>query len=201
MRQLILDLVPAQPPTLENFAAGGNVEALTGLAGWLAAEAPDTCVLLWANPRRQVAPAGRERVRFTPMPDRSGARRTARQRHLRCRRQRRGARCRRPDRTLQCFNRLRRRGRLLAAARVPPLATGAARGSAHPTRLRPDFSPAPAIRRGEAAALAAQARERAACRWRRKRSTTCWPARRATCARLAAILAALDRYSSNRNAR
>ncbi len=49
MRQLILDLVPAQPPTLENFAAGGNVEALTGLAGWLAAEAPDTCLLLWGE--------------------------------------------------------------------------------------------------------------------------------------------------------
>lgn len=49
MRQLILDLVPAQPPTLENFAAGSNAEALTGLAGWLAAESPDTCLLLWGD--------------------------------------------------------------------------------------------------------------------------------------------------------
>jgi DnaA family protein len=49
MRQLILDLVPAQPPTLDNFAAGGNAEALTGLASWLAAAVPDTCLFLWGE--------------------------------------------------------------------------------------------------------------------------------------------------------
>ena len=49
MRQLILDLVPAQPPTLDNFATGGNAEALTGLAGWLAAADPDTCLFLWGD--------------------------------------------------------------------------------------------------------------------------------------------------------
>ena len=49
MRQLILELVPAQPPTLENFATGGNAEALTGLAGWLAAAAADTCLFLWGD--------------------------------------------------------------------------------------------------------------------------------------------------------
>lgn len=49
MRQLILDLIPDHPPTLENFAAGGNADALTALAGWLSAENRETCLFLWGE--------------------------------------------------------------------------------------------------------------------------------------------------------
>lgn len=49
MRQLILDLVPPPPPTLENFVAGGNAEALTGLAAWLSPDNAETCLLLWGE--------------------------------------------------------------------------------------------------------------------------------------------------------
>jgi len=56
MRQLILDLVPDTPPTLENFAAGSNADALTGLAGWLTADgntgtsgSTETCLFLWGE--------------------------------------------------------------------------------------------------------------------------------------------------------
>jgi len=36
MRQLILDLLPAERPSFENFVVGSNGEVLTGLASWLA---------------------------------------------------------------------------------------------------------------------------------------------------------------------
>lgn len=36
MRQLILDLLPDSPPTLDNFVPGGNGEAVAALTGWLA---------------------------------------------------------------------------------------------------------------------------------------------------------------------
>lgn len=49
MRQLLLDLIPDTPPTLENFAPGGNADALTALAGWLAPENRETCLLLWGE--------------------------------------------------------------------------------------------------------------------------------------------------------
>ena len=49
MRQLLLDLVPDLPPTLENFAAGGNADALTALAGWLAADNREPCLFLWGD--------------------------------------------------------------------------------------------------------------------------------------------------------
>jgi DnaA family protein len=49
MRQLILDLIPDLPPSLENFVPGDNVEALTALAGWLTPEHRDTCLLLWGD--------------------------------------------------------------------------------------------------------------------------------------------------------
>ena len=47
MRQLILDLLPEAPPRLDNFVTGGNGEALTGLAAWLAADNRETSLLLW----------------------------------------------------------------------------------------------------------------------------------------------------------
>ena len=49
MRQLILDLIPDHPPTLENFAVGGNADALTALAAWLSAESRETCLFLWGE--------------------------------------------------------------------------------------------------------------------------------------------------------
>lgn len=46
MRQLILDLLPEAPPTFDNFVAGSNEDALTGLAAWLATGKPGTLLLL-----------------------------------------------------------------------------------------------------------------------------------------------------------
>jgi len=36
MRQLILDLLPENPPSLDNFVPGGNAEAVAALTEWLA---------------------------------------------------------------------------------------------------------------------------------------------------------------------
>ena len=49
MRQLILDLLPEAAPSLDNFVAGGNSEALTGLAAWLAPESRESLLLLWGE--------------------------------------------------------------------------------------------------------------------------------------------------------
>jgi DnaA family protein len=49
MRQLILDLLPEAPPRLDNFVAGGNVEALTGLAAWLAPDSDEPSLFLWGE--------------------------------------------------------------------------------------------------------------------------------------------------------
>ncbi|MEI7614651.1 MAG: DnaA regulatory inactivator Hda [Betaproteobacteria bacterium] len=49
MRQLLLDLLPESPPRLDNFIAGGNGEALTGLAAWLAPENREPSLLLWGD--------------------------------------------------------------------------------------------------------------------------------------------------------
>lgn len=49
MRQLLLDLIPDHPPTLENFATGGNADALTALAGWLSAENREPSLFLWGE--------------------------------------------------------------------------------------------------------------------------------------------------------
>ncbi len=46
MRQLLLDLLPASPPTLDNFVPGGNAETLTG---WLAGERSETSFCLWGE--------------------------------------------------------------------------------------------------------------------------------------------------------
>ena len=50
MHQLILDLLPETPPSLDNFVVGSNGEALAGLAGWLAADSRETLLLLWGEP-------------------------------------------------------------------------------------------------------------------------------------------------------
>ncbi len=49
MRQLLLDLIPDTPPSLDNFVTGGNGEALTGLAGWLTPDSHETSLLLWGE--------------------------------------------------------------------------------------------------------------------------------------------------------
>ena len=49
MRQLILDLLPESPPSLDNFVAGGNAETVAALTGWLAGEQVDTSFCLWGE--------------------------------------------------------------------------------------------------------------------------------------------------------
>ena len=49
MHQLILDLLPDEPPRLDNFVAGGNTETLTGLAAWLAPDNREVSLLLWGD--------------------------------------------------------------------------------------------------------------------------------------------------------
>jgi DnaA family protein len=50
MRQLILDLLPATPPSLDNFVPGGNGETLAAFTGWLAGEHLDPSFCLWGEP-------------------------------------------------------------------------------------------------------------------------------------------------------
>lgn len=49
MRQLILDLLPESPPTLDNFVVGGNGETLAALTEWLAGAHPDTSFCLYGE--------------------------------------------------------------------------------------------------------------------------------------------------------
>lgn len=49
MRQLILELHPERPPRLDNFVAGANGETLTGLAAWLAPDNREPSLLLWGE--------------------------------------------------------------------------------------------------------------------------------------------------------
>ncbi len=49
MRQLTLELLPEASPCLDNFVAGGNGEALTGLAAWLAPDSREASLLLWGE--------------------------------------------------------------------------------------------------------------------------------------------------------
>jgi len=46
MRQLILDLLPESPPSLDNFVTGGNDETLAALTGWLAGALENTAFCL-----------------------------------------------------------------------------------------------------------------------------------------------------------
>lgn len=49
MRQLLLDLLPETPPSLDNFVAGCNGEALAGLTAWLAPSNREVSLLLWGD--------------------------------------------------------------------------------------------------------------------------------------------------------
>jgi DnaA-homolog protein len=50
MEQLVLDLSQPPPPTLDNFAIGRNVEALSALQAWLAGALDERCIYLWGAP-------------------------------------------------------------------------------------------------------------------------------------------------------
>lgn len=49
MRQLILDLLPESPPTLDNFVAGGNVETVAAFTEWLAGGLSATSFCLYGE--------------------------------------------------------------------------------------------------------------------------------------------------------
>lgn len=49
MRQLILDLLPEIPPSLDNFVQGGNAETLAALRTWLAAPKSESSFYLWGE--------------------------------------------------------------------------------------------------------------------------------------------------------
>jgi DnaA family protein len=49
MRQLILDLLPEISPGVENFVPGRNAEALAALSAWLAPESRETSFLLYGE--------------------------------------------------------------------------------------------------------------------------------------------------------
>ena len=49
MRQLILDLLPDSPPSLDNFVAGGNGESVAALTEWLAGTRLDTVFCLYGE--------------------------------------------------------------------------------------------------------------------------------------------------------
>ncbi|MFT3847842.1 MAG: DnaA regulatory inactivator Hda [Propionivibrio sp.] len=49
MRQLLLDLLPETPPSLDNFVAGCNAEALAGLTVWLSPDSREASLLLWGE--------------------------------------------------------------------------------------------------------------------------------------------------------
>lgn len=49
MQQLLLDLLPAHPPTLDNFVVGGNGQALAEFANWLVQNGGVTSCHLWGE--------------------------------------------------------------------------------------------------------------------------------------------------------
>lgn len=49
MRQLTLDLLPASPPSLDNFVTGDNAETLAALTEWLAGSHPDSAFCLYGE--------------------------------------------------------------------------------------------------------------------------------------------------------
>jgi DnaA family protein len=49
MRQLILDLLPENPPSLDNFVPGGNAEVIAALSAWGAPECLETSLLLYGE--------------------------------------------------------------------------------------------------------------------------------------------------------
>jgi DnaA-homolog protein len=50
MQQLVLDLLRPPQPTLDNFAAGANDEAVSALRKWLSGNLQERCIYLWGPP-------------------------------------------------------------------------------------------------------------------------------------------------------
>lgn len=49
MRQLLLELLPESPPSLDNFVPGSNGETLDAFTGWLAGERGEFSFCLWGE--------------------------------------------------------------------------------------------------------------------------------------------------------
>ena len=49
MRQLILDLLPENPPSLDNFVPGGNAEVLAALKDWAEGKSSEHFLFLWGE--------------------------------------------------------------------------------------------------------------------------------------------------------
>lgn len=49
MRQLILELLPEVPPSVDNFVAGGNAEALNAVVAWSAPDSSEPFLFLWGE--------------------------------------------------------------------------------------------------------------------------------------------------------
>ncbi|MGE5385488.1 MAG: DnaA regulatory inactivator Hda [Betaproteobacteria bacterium] len=49
MRQLVFDLLPVNPPSLDNFVSAGNEQALAEFTGWLAGNGNGTSLHLWGE--------------------------------------------------------------------------------------------------------------------------------------------------------
>jgi DnaA family protein len=49
MHQLILELLPENPPSLDNFVPGGNAEVIAALSTWAAPESIETSLLLYGE--------------------------------------------------------------------------------------------------------------------------------------------------------
>lgn len=199
MRQLLLDLMPEAPPSLANFVADGNEEALAALAAWFSS--PQPLFLLWgeagsgkshllrasgldygdgaADPDLATLPAGAEGLAVDNVQALSDAGQVALFNH---------------------FNRLRlavengRPGKLLVACDQPPAALALREdlrtrlGSALIFRLRPLSD------EEKLAALAAQAADRGL---KLSREALLYLMNRSSrdMRTLSALLAALDRYS------
>ncbi len=50
MQQLLLDILPAARPSLDNFIPGPNQELLDHLKHWLEGESTDTAIYIWGSP-------------------------------------------------------------------------------------------------------------------------------------------------------
>ena len=70
MRQLILDLLPDSPPSLDNFVAGGNSETVSALTGWLASEVADPSFCLYGESGcgRSLSPLALQWLQITRAP-------------------------------------------------------------------------------------------------------------------------------------
>ncbi|MBP8278447.1 MAG: DnaA regulatory inactivator Hda [Propionivibrio sp.] len=49
MRQLVLDLLPENPPSLDNFVPGANAQALTAVSAWKKARHHEPFLFLWGE--------------------------------------------------------------------------------------------------------------------------------------------------------